>query len=283
MTKNHSATLNSDELDSQLAKDLLKERLYDAGLTAQGDSGFVITSGTESLYKGAWLVGVTGFLDRSGDEEAYPEFGIKLSASAGICKELGIFHDMEVSISVPYFMNEISSDSESGMGDPRITLKTKLLKGRPLSDIPDISFVLSAVLPGDEDGGYSILDQGGIEGGFIFGAKVPDSSGSVNFQLYLDVRYAIYDYIGLPDGEEDQFITTHFGISFPVLGLNQCFLLLEGGRTVRNAQFLNGNDYSVAIRYKTEEYNWTVGILINDYEKVYPSARRLYLMYDHKF
>ena len=80
--------LNSDELDSQLAKDLLKERRYEAGLTSQGDSGFVITSGTDTLYKGAWMVGVTGFLDRSGDNSPYPEFGVNLAASAGICKDL---------------------------------------------------------------------------------------------------------------------------------------------------------------------------------------------------
>ena len=280
-----TAASQCDELDSDLAKSLLQERLYNTGLTTNGDSGFVLTSGTDTLYQGAWVVNMNGYLDRSGDNSPFYEFGVNLSASAGVWDDVfGIFSDMEVSLSVPYFFDEISSDSESGMGDPRISIKTKLLEGKILSDLPDISVILSAVLPGDEEGGYTALDQGGLEAGFIFGAEVPDSSGTSMFRLFLDVRYAVYDYLVSAEGDkEDQFITSHFGISFPILDLENCFFLLESGRTVKNAQYLNGTDYAVSFRYQSMSYNWTVGVVMKDFEEVYPSSRRLYLMYDHKF
>ena len=46
---------------------------------------------------------------------------------------------------------------------------------------------------------------------------------------------------------------------------------------------LNRDDYSMAVRYKTDEYNWTVGVVINDYDEIDPSTRRIFLMYEHKF
>jgi hypothetical protein len=275
-----------DELDSQLAKELLREKLYHASLSARGDSGFVITSGTDTLYQGAWLVGLNGFLDRSGENSPFNEVGFNLCASAGVWeKPFGIFNDLEISLNVPYFMNEVSLDSESGMGDPRISVKTNVLQGRPMTDMPDISLIISALLPGDEEGGYTQLDQGGAEAGIIFGARMPDSSGTSEFRLFVDVRFAVYDYLTVAeDSAQDQFIISRFGISFPVLDIDNCFLLLEMGKTVQNAHLMNGNDYSVAIRYKNTAYNWTAGVVMKDYEEEgISSSRRLYLMYDHKF
>ena len=101
-------------------------------------------------------------------------------------------------------MSKISLDTESGMGDVRISAKTKLLQGRAQSDVPDISLILTGIVPGDNEGGHSGKLYGstgldyGVEAGVILGARIPDSSGTVDFRIFIDLRYAFYDFLMVP-------------------------------------------------------------------------------------
>jgi len=276
-----SPAAGGEEPDSVLVKELVQEKLYEAGLTLQGDSGFLITSSTDSLHPGTWIVGLSGFLDHSSADTGFRKAGFTFSASAGLWENvLGMAHDLEVSLSVPYLVDEISRDTGSGLGDARVSFKAKVVEGKPMTDVPDIALVVSAVIPSGDDA-YTRLDAGGVEAGAVFGTRIADSADLSEFRLYLDIRYALYDFRG--QDEQDQFVKLHVGISFPMADLQDCSFLLETGRITKNNNGLNATDYAAAVRYQSVGFNLTAGVLMSRLHDADRLMRRLYLAYDRKF
>jgi hypothetical protein len=276
----------ADGLDSELMKELLSEQKFDAGLTNTGTSGLLLTARTKSMHTGSWFMGLTGFLDRTTlaeDDEPDHDFGFMFSMSAGIWDDVfgaGWIRDVELSFNVPVYFQDISADSRWGSGDASVTLKGKLVEYDPVRpDIPAVSLIVSGYLPtGFEE--FSLIDTAGAEAGVIFGSKVPDSANQVLFDVYLEFRLAVIDYI---DTGTDSFVKSNFGVSFPMLEIPNADLNLEYQKITANDNFENGSIYSASIRHKSEERNITVGFKLRGYDDQDKVERRIFLMYDHKF
>jgi len=128
--------------------------------------------------------------------------------------------------------------------------------------------------------GFSELDKGGVEAGLVFGTRVPDSSDTNLFRLYLEARYLSYDYNG---GGQDSFVKTNVGVSFPMVEAEDFFFFLEFGSIALNDSGENGQVVSAALRYQDADFNVTVGFRSRTYTSLNTIERRLYLTYDYKF
>lgn len=272
-----------DDLDSELMQDLLREKRYDSGLTYTGLSGLLLTTSSESLYEGQWLFGVSGFVDRSSAEAMKGELGFNLVGSWGIWEDAfwGWFKDFEVSIEIPLLLSEMSFDTDGGLGDVIVSGKLQMVREDPLNpDVPSISLVGSMIVPMGSDE-FGVVDKGGLELGIVFGATIPDSSGTVDFKVYLELRVAYVDY----DTGQDMFRKTNFGISFPLADVPDYFLLLEYASVTKSDKNLeeNGNTYLIGIRYQSEDFNMSVGFKTRNYEDLDLIEHKLYIMFDKKF
>ncbi len=276
------------ELDSDLAEELLLEEKYEKSLTLAGTSGLMLTASTEGLYQGAFFAGFNGFIDRTtlpGDTEADHDFGMNLNVCIGVWDDifnLGVLRNLELSVNLPAYAEDISEDGRNGTGDAKVTAKVEWLEEDPLKpEIPAISFLLTGIFPtGYEE--FRTIEKGsvGVEAGIIFGTKIPDSSERVLFDLYIEFRYSYLEYINLG---ADSFITSNVGISFPISDVPNTLLIIEWENVSSNDTGFNGPAYLLGIRYKNSERDITVGFKFRDYEEQDVIERQIYVSWVGKW
>ncbi|MFH1708908.1 MAG: hypothetical protein ABIF71_13470 [Planctomycetota bacterium] len=268
------------QVESELMKELLAGKKYEAGLTLDGLSGFVITSSTDTLVKGDWFVGVDAFLDPTQDDITGNDFGFTFSTAFGLIEDVwGPFKNFEIAASVPFYGTAVDADAELNMGDAILSGKLQWIEFDSLRpEMPSIAFVGSLLVPsGDE--GYTYLDLGGVEGGMVFGTRVPDSSGDVDFRVYLELRGA---YVDTADGQ-DIFFKSNLGISFPLADMPDAYLLMEGRHIWASQNGEDGNTYSWSLRSQAVDRNLSAGMKFRSFSDSNTNKRQIFLMYDLKF